>query len=118
MTTNHENSKKLHELGFGINNTSLFGWFSKKGRTVGRWIVADGIKEGYNFDFYSFDFETIWDALPTSVDGMVFGLEKTMIGYGNTKRFKIYEQVENQSLADCAAKLLITLAEQGIIKFK
>ena len=66
-TTNYEISKKLHELGFGINNTSLFGWFSKKAKTVGRWIVADGIKEVYNFDFYSFDLETILEALPAFV---------------------------------------------------
>jgi hypothetical protein len=64
------------------------------------------------------DLETILEALPTSVEGMVFGLEKTMIGYGNTKTFKIYEEAGNESLADTAARLLIALAEQKIINFK
>ena len=68
--------------------------------------------------YWSYDLETILEALPSFIDKMVFGLEKTMIGYGNTKTFKIYEEVGNESLADTAARLLITLAEQKIIKFK
>lgn len=77
------------------------------------------------------DLETILDALPKQHAFFARGVGKyelriwyqegkAFIGYQNFDGFDkllTFEQQENESLADCGAKLLIKLTEQGIIKF-
>ncbi|MGL5113613.1 MAG: hypothetical protein ACRC6O_13350 [Flavobacterium sp.] len=129
-TTNFEISKKLAEIGF--KETSLIGHFlDNEGNSAGTWIIADGIREGYEFDCYAYDLETILEALPEFFkdyqdDECNLKLSKNSIWYenefGSLAWLCSYEVVkidkeEKESLADCAARLLIKLFEAGIINF-
>jgi len=64
-TTNYEISKKLAEAGFGKG--SAFAHFKSKCGAGGIFYVWEGIKGGYEEEFFSYDLETILDALPDSI---------------------------------------------------
>jgi len=126
-TTSYEISRKLTEVGFAINNASIFAYFSKPMvspmELVGKFIVADGLKEGYSLDYYSFDLETILEALPDIIySSDDFGLKKNEIGYyyfdyDHVAHGIYIEKEKDESLADTAARLLLTLHEKNLVKF-
>lgn len=142
--TSFEISKKLAEIGFGAEH--VFCWYSNSESNVlecGKCgsmsqivIKDDGLEEvishhefAFPFAFPAFGLETILEALPSNIIfsycGSELQLTKSAIGYygleGNSEDgFAIFleiEKEENESLTDCAAKLLIKLHEKGLIKF-
>jgi len=119
-TTNYEISKKLAEIGFVGESETLKH-------------DPDNFVMGQKY--WSYDFETIWDALPAEVSNakylqstkkfpLILTLDKsenipifyTFPAQGGTYLGSNIE--DGDCLADCAARLLITLAEEKIIKFK
>jgi len=119
-TTNYEISKKLAEIGFVGESETLKH-------------DPDNFVMGQKY--WSYDFETIWDALPAEVSNakylqstkkfpLILTLDKsenipifyTFPAQGGTYLGSNIE--DGDCLADCAALLLITLAEEKIIKFK
>lgn len=64
-TTSYEISKKLKEAGFG--KSSAFAHFKSKCGGGGIFYVWEGIKGGYEKEFFSYDLETLLDALPDSI---------------------------------------------------
>ena len=121
-TTNYKISKQLAEIGF--KQRSTIGWFTSKCGGGGRFNVPDGIKSGYNLECYSFDLETILEALPkeikklhfwatwsTSSDCYIFGYIDGIVR--NTELETATE--ENESLADTAAKLWLKLKKEGLV---
>jgi hypothetical protein len=120
-TTNYALSKKLAEMGFVGESETLK-------HDPDNFIMGQ--------KYWSYDFETIWDALPAEISNykylgttgknpLVLILEKS------NKHRPIYYTFsdvggsyfggriqDGDCLADTAARLLITLAEQKIIKFK
>jgi len=117
--TNYENSKRLAEIWFKAPHCG--GWFAEGGFTFD--ISAD-------FDWAAYDLETILEALPDSLNHLGFEtqleLTKDAIGYYATEGdeesgFAIAVEIskkENESLADCAARLLIMLFEKKLIEVK
>ena len=105
-TTNFENSKKLAEIGFvGESET----WKHD----------PDNFITGQKY--WSYDLETLLNALPVSIgEGeyyLVISLTPSgaILSYGEGK-FSA-EQEEDESLTDTAARLLIQLFEAGMINF-
>ena len=64
-TTSYEISKKLKEARFGKG--SAFAHFKSKCGGGGIFYVWEGIKIGYEEEFFSYDLETLLDALPESI---------------------------------------------------
>ena len=64
-TTSYEISKKLKEARFGKD--SAFAHFKSKCGGGGIFYVWEGIKGGYEEEFFSYDLETLLDALPDSI---------------------------------------------------
>ena len=111
-TTNFEISKKLAEIGFKKN--SIIGYFTSKCGGGGRFYVSDGIRDGYTLECYLFDLETLLDALPNTISGPLMIYKEGM--YYQESMIEV-AKLENESLADCAGKLLILLYEKNLIKF-
>jgi hypothetical protein len=125
-TTDFELSKKLAEIGF--KKTSTIAFFSSKCGGGGRFVVSDGFKDGYNLDCYSFDLETILEALQENFQCDI-KISATEIEIENKPRpthqfeyLKFWEEFterkENESLADTAARLLILLKSKNLISFE
>lgn len=80
-------------------------------------------------DCFAYDFETILEALPKQHDFFSRGIgkyelriwyheNKVFIGYQNFNGFDkrlTFEQEENESLADTAAKLWLKLKKEGLV---
>lgn len=122
-TTNYEISKKLAEIGF----KAQFGCGFYKGKPD--YIRNLNSKFVSGVDFPSYDFETILAALPHEIyvknsDGIksmfseILYATKLSLFYGYEARLYWTKSKLDESLADTAARLLITLVEQGIINFK
>jgi len=120
-TTSYEISKKLAEIGF--KQSSTIGWFNSKCGGGGRFHVPDGIRDGYTLECYSFDLETILEALPKIVNGMPLKMRLDRSGHmgyssghAEEQQFICFKR-KNESLADTAARLLILLHKKGLINF-
>ena len=125
-TTNFENSKKLHELGFQAKTDF---WWKDKNYYSYRVYSNDTDDIGDNYPAY--DLETILEAFPKTLilderEAFNHGKLKIFfdvdgenyIGYQNFDGFHLEFNLlqENESLADTAARLLILLAQQKIIQ--
>ena len=121
-TTNFEISKKLAEIGFKRNST--IGWFTSKCGGGGRFYLLEGIEDGYTLECYSFDLETLLDALPEAIrNNEELNLKKNEIGYFFWDSDEIFCSIgahkqENESLADTAGRLIILLESKNLISFK
>ena len=120
MTT-FEISKKLAEIGFKAN----FDWVYEKGNKAGGlWNWSFEIapwNDAKEEDYYpAYDLETLLEFLPEfNRRGHLrqgYLLTKGHLGYLGPINEGVVCQ-ENESLADCAARLLILLHEKGLIKF-
>jgi len=116
-TTNYEISKQLAEAGFKAK--SIFGWHVD-GKECAPSYPLSPTATGY---FWSYDLETILQALPESVKfdnkWAWFEMDKNFIIYeftdeDNTCLFDFHKQ-ENESLADTAARLWLKLKERGLV---
>jgi len=117
-TTSFLISKKLAEIGLPQGQFLC--------NKHGRWIADFGndLEDG---DFWAYDLETILEALPETIANAkldrieAFEMRKTHLLYDclhtDKPDFICYKQ-ENESLADCAARLLILLHEKGLINFE
>lgn len=141
-TTSYEISKKLAEIGFKAECAYL--WFEPdQAIRVGDWITPINKIEIHNkekitylpdnnISYPAYDLETLIEALPDFIniwDGGNLEIAKDSIGYrisyGNpvdcdydTLETYFINKDENESLTDTAARLLILLAEKGLINFK
>jgi hypothetical protein len=127
-TTNYEISKQLAEIGFKQNST--IGWFTSKCGGGGRFYLSDGIKDGYTLECYSFDLETLLDALPNQFGQSFLQItmlgNQALIGYElqiligcELQRIELSSLIDgkNESLADTAGRLIILLESKNLIKF-
>ena len=113
-TTSYEISKKLKEAGFG--KSSAFAHFKSKCGGGGIFYVWEGIKGGYEEEFFSYDLETILDALRQTRKRIMIVGKSDNWGINFDYEFNKYSQ-ENESLADTAGRLLLLLHEKNLIKF-
>ena len=127
-TTNYEISKKLLEAGFGKG--SAFAHFKSKCGGGDILYVFEGIKGGYEAEFFSYDLETILDALPKKIKfkekEYCFWMQWSgssdcyIMGYvyGNLRATELevsrYDD-ENKSLADIAGEMWLILKKKGLI---
>ena len=115
-TTSYEISKKLKEARFGKD--SAFAHFKSKCGGGGIFYVWEGIKGGYEEEFFSYDLETILDALPDTTEIIISSLTGERIFYldsnirGNEVSIAIEE---NESLADTAGRMWLMLKEKGLV---
>lgn len=121
-TTNYEISKKLQEIGF-IAETDFYC-------NEDEVFYCTIFLENPDIDIVpSYDLETIIDALPEEIeiDGEYFGLVLNIwegiiyyeeIERPNLQHFDLHQDLNDESLADTAARLLIKLVEEGIINLK
>lgn len=133
-TTSYEISKKLKEAGFGKG--SAFAHFKSECGGGGIFYVWEGIKGGYEEEFFSYDLETILDALPKQYLVSWYGelgksqailrltIEKDKIFYNHDSdelrnamywREKEVQKTGNESLADTAGKMWLMLKEKGLV---
>ena len=111
-TTSYEISKKLKEAGFG--KSSAFAHFKSKAGGGGIFYVWEGIKDGYEEEFFSYDLETLLDALKQTGKRIMIEIKSDNWGINFDYEFNKYSQ-ENESLADVAGKMWLMLKEKGII---
>jgi hypothetical protein len=130
-TTNYEISRQLAEAGFKGEHD--FSWYkNKSGKkllnysrcgTVIFQNSKDRILDYYEYCFPAYDLETILEALPNLIRGNEeLSIKRGLIGYywfdyDHVASIISVEREENESLADTAARLLIKLVEQGILKY-
>ena len=127
-TTNYEISKKLSKAGFGKG--SAFAYFKSKCGGGDIFYVFEGIKGGYEAEFFSYDLETILDALPKEIEfrgkEYCFWMQWSgssdcyIMGYvhGNLRATELEvwrEDDENKSLADIAGEMWLILKKKGLI---
>ena len=119
-TTNYEISKKLREIGFETETIFYYEYEEL------RW-EEEGVDLPFEDLIYAYDLETILEAFPkvlgkfrywstwsTSSNCYIFGYVN-----GVTRNTALETNTENnESLADTAARLLIKLIEDKIIKIK
>ena len=113
--TNYEISKRLSEIGF---RSDPFERCYKKGEPLNLWNRAFEVScWGQDLsDYYpAYELETLLEALPTKV--IRFGDDGIAIDNKSMALPIISIKKPNQSLADCAAGLLVKLHEKGLIKF-
>ena len=121
-TTNYEISKKLKEIGFETETIFHYEYEEL------RW-EEEGVDLPFEDLIYAYDLETIWGFLPSFIklDTHPHNLEmkkgcsdNLYIGYGflGYEESIIFTQERGESLADTAARLLIKLIEDKIIKIK
>ena len=130
-TTSYEISKKLKEAGF--DKGSAFDHFKSKCGGGGIFYVWEGIKGGYEEEFFSYDLETILDALPkklankygkngalklsydTKLNWIYYADKEDYILFFNDYAFCEIKSQENESLADTAGRMWLLLKEKGIV---
>jgi len=128
-TTSFKISKKLAKIGFKANTNWCYCWSGEDYQLMA--FNSESIEwDGRDIPVY--DLETILEALPKQHDFFSRGVGKyalriwyhegkAFIGYQNFEGFDkllTLEQGEEESMADLAARLLITLHEKGLISFK
>lgn len=130
-TTSYKISKKLKEARFGKG--SAFAHFKSKCGGGGIFYVWEGIKMGYEEEFFSYDLETLLDALPkklankygkkhalklsydTKLSCIYYSDEKDItFRFDDGERYEVESQ-ENESLADGAGKMWLLLKEKGLV---
>lgn len=132
-TTNYEISKKLKEIGFHEENQC--GFTKKEGSFVTE------LDSNFLYEYPSYDLEIILEALPkylkrnsfdseneyeiygdefplviTPMDDILFSIVYLIYAEDWDTVFEV-KQLKDESLADTAARLLILLHEEGIVKF-
>lgn len=121
-TTSYEISKKLAEIGF----TSQTDKFYDSGQ--GRLLDEINVEDETGDIIAAYDLETLLDNLPYYItkDRQDYFLivNQHVIAYEEDCREKpdlegcVRENLESESLADTAARLLLLLHEKGILNFK
>ena len=111
-TTSYEISKKLKEARF--DKDSAFAHFKSKCGGGGIFYVWEGIKGGYEEEFFSYDLETLLDALKQTGKKIMIAGKSDNWGINFDYEFNKYSQ-ENESLADVAGKMWLLLKEKGLI---
>jgi len=131
-TTSYKISKQLAEAGFEAYTQF---YHSADAKCISRGKDEDDYELIYNDLSYSqiaknynipaYDLETILDALPEMI--LLGGFPKQLpctlyiskkgIGYDYERGLTSLAK-ENESLADCAARLLLLLVEKGLLTFK
>lgn len=123
-------SKKLAEAGFEAETNFIWAWSGDDHQLFCMPNIRAERQD--EKDFLAYDLETILEALPKQHDFFTRGVgkyelriwyheDKAFIGYQNFDGFDkllTLEQEENESLADTAARLLLTLVEKGLLTFK
>lgn len=119
-TTSYEISEKLFKLGFEGDAV----YYYEIGDPENLWHITELQLEGIDNHYSSYDLETILEALPEWIDGdQELTVSKNYAGYFEAESIicsgidAVCGKLENESLADCAARLLILLHEEGIVKF-
>jgi|SanBayMetagenome_1026888.scaffolds.fasta_scaffold46899_3 hypothetical protein len=136
-TTSYKISKQLAEVGFNkykIPATEYCWHHDNFGST--RFLVGAELEDKTTQTLVSeykiypaYDLETLLEALPKQHDFFSRGVgkyelriwyheNKMFIGYQNFDGFDkllTFEQEENESLADCAAKLWLKLKKEGLV---
>lgn len=105
-TTSYEISKKLSKAAFGKG--SAFAHFKNKCGGEDIFYVFEGIKGGYEEEYFSYDLETILDALPDSIireykskeDGEVREFRERLIIEKEEIRYSC-DDIENADDAKC-----------------
>lgn len=126
--TSYEISKKLKDIGFETETEINWVEYQKYDRPkqVITWHDDERVEnwETVNNICGAYDFETLFDSLRERIKFKnklyFFSMFRNIIGYSDLNdpmKFKIFEYVENQSLADAGGKLLIKLHKKGLIKF-
>ena len=123
-TTNFEISKKLKEIGF----VAEFNFHYKATDPVN--LYDSGYEDYKERNTPAYDLETLLDALPKKIQfkqkEYCFWMQWSgcsdclLLGYvyGNLRAIELEVwQLENESLADTAGRMLIKLDEAGIINF-
>lgn len=126
--TNSEISKKLKEIGFDVETD--FYWV-KWNEGLPALVHKSEITPALIEKVPAYDLETLIDALPKKIqfkqEEYCFWMQWSgcsdclLLGYvyGNSRAIELEVwQLENESLADTAGRLIITLWEKEIIKFK
>lgn len=108
---NLELAKRLKDL--GVKRESLFYWRSDA-TAHGRpgWDIGDCIDTHANENFSAFTIGELGEMLPVRVN---FGKRKSKPKYFCNYDNKTYHQVNNDSLADAMAEMLIYLLENKLI---
>ena len=107
--------------------------FKSKYGGGGIFYVWEGIKGGYEKEFFSYDLETILDALPkklankygkngalklsydTKLNWIYYADKEDYILFFNDYAFCEIKSQENESLADTAGRMWLLLKEKGIV---
>ena len=116
-TTNYEISNKLAEIGF--SRQAFWVWTSKD---------CCCPYETHLDGFRAYDLETLLDALPKELNlflgktwlSLNLSNKSQSIGYGSEEEYApefYFIKEENESLADIAGRLIISLYEENLIKF-
>lgn len=121
-TTSYKISKQLQEIGFKAENN--FYWEVRISGVTEPEIVKDGYNFPVDYRYPAYDLETILEALPYYQILKNFLIDQKTMSIGNAIVYQgddfncLVKQENKESLADCAAKLLIKLVEEEIINFK
>ena len=114
-TTNYLISKQLAEAGFKAKTNWVWAWSGDEHQLC---CYNNTTDEAEKRDFLSYDLETILEALPNQIEigrccPATYKLEKNITGYWHNIEYEIYvEKEENESLADTAAKLWLSLRKK------
>jgi hypothetical protein len=123
-TTNFELSKKLLEISFR-EHTGIFWKMNSDGSQASPFRCGHG-GDDYSVKYLpSYELETLLEALPEKVneEEQSWAVQQDYVGYMPRyirfiKNEYFCDRLPNEPLADCAARLILKLHEQGIINFK
>lgn len=141
-TTSYEISKKLAKIGFGNKYPHEYLW-EHNGIGATRFHKRSDIEDDYLSEllakgyYPAYDLETILEALPTVISENKFGygslelmFRKKRISFayeifkdfgthecGTMPHYDFEKLLTDESLADCAARLLLKLHSEKLIKF-
>lgn len=127
-------SQKLAEIGFDKKAGFLDCYYNTEGQLRNKHQEKYYEEENTDVDCFSYDLETILDALPKEIENKIHPIEswqldmtKEFIGYSyyyscqsDVDKETLFSTIKlhTESLADMAARLLIKLHETGLVKFK
>lgn len=126
-TTNYEISKQLKKNGLSKKFGFIDYYYNTDKQLRRRYqeSYCSTDKENTQVDCFSYDLETILEALPNSIRlpeyppyylGFSLVIRKHSIGYGSESGISFIKE-KNESFADAAARLLLLLYEKNLIKF-
>ncbi len=123
--TNYEISKQLAEAGF--KSAINWAWVKLNGDLLRVHLSQLHLVHTELEKIIAYDLETILEALPTKIaigEGRApisfFTFTKNGMGYARKPQIEFQEFIqhhENESLADTAARLLLSLHKKNLIKF-